>query len=174
MNYSVKLSLEPGTAVEVTLTANYTETELPYSGQLIAHYADGATRARVMTGIRKEETLIDVKPEMGPIYFLSNNSLVPTTTQEPTTTERTTIFTTMPTTTVDMNKFDQSTTNEAGSTLTENAVSDETSILTRNPEVTSVKKENNEIPQSLRNGADYRHQVALALALLSATIIVVT
>ncbi|XP_053987878.1 protein unzipped [Hylaeus volcanicus] len=83
--YTVEVFLEPGTGINVTLKANYTDMDVPYSGTLISHYEDGETKSRVINGIRREETMFDVKPEFGPIYFLSNYSLVPTTTVPPTT-----------------------------------------------------------------------------------------
>ncbi|CAL7946840.1 unnamed protein product [Xylocopa violacea] len=88
--YKVEVFLEPGTAINVTLKANYTNMEVPYTGTLISHYEDGETKSRVISGIRTEETMFDVKPEFGPIYFLSNYSLVPTTTVPPTTEPSTT------------------------------------------------------------------------------------
>ncbi|XP_003704004.1 beta-pore-forming protein unzipped [Megachile rotundata] len=83
--YTVLIYLEPGTGVNVTLRANYTDMEVPYSGTLISHYEDGETKSRVISGIRREESMFDITPEFGPIYFLSNYSLVPTTTVPPTT-----------------------------------------------------------------------------------------
>ncbi|KAL6439201.1 hypothetical protein ACFW04_003852 [Cataglyphis niger] len=85
--YNVQVFLEPGTGVNVTLKANYTDTEMPYGATLISHYEDGATMSRVISGTRQEETLLDIVPEFGPIYFLNNYSLVPTTVSPPTTTE---------------------------------------------------------------------------------------
>ncbi|XP_076183842.1 beta-pore-forming protein unzipped [Ptiloglossa arizonensis] len=88
--YTVEVFLEPGTGINVTLKANYTDMEVPYSGTLISHYEDGETKSRLISGIRREETMFDIKPEFGPIYFLSNYSLVPTTTIPPTTEASTT------------------------------------------------------------------------------------
>lgn len=82
--------MEPGTGINVTLRANYTDMEVPYSGTLISHYEDGETKSRVISGIRREETMFDIVPEFGPIYFLGNYSLVPTTTVPPTTEPTTT------------------------------------------------------------------------------------
>ncbi|KZC11917.1 PREDICTED: protein unzipped [Dufourea novaeangliae] len=90
--YMVEIFLEPGTGINVTLKANYTDMEVQYSGTLISHYEDGETKSRVISGIRREETMFDVKPEFGPIYFLSNYSLVPTTTIPPTTEATTTVM----------------------------------------------------------------------------------
>ncbi|XP_012530753.1 protein unzipped [Monomorium pharaonis] len=97
--YDVLIYLEPGTGMNVTLRANYTDMEVPYTATLISHYEDGATTTRVISGIRQEETLFDITPEFGPVYFLSNFSLVPTTTPPPTTTTELPTTTTMMTTT---------------------------------------------------------------------------
>ncbi|CAL1676852.1 unnamed protein product [Lasius platythorax] len=85
--YNVLVFLEPGTGVNVTLRANETGMEVPYTATLISHYEDGATMSRVISGTRQEETLLDIVPEFGPVYFLSNYSVVPTTVPPPTTTE---------------------------------------------------------------------------------------
>jgi len=72
--------------------------EVPYSANLISHYEDSTTISRMISGTRQEETLFDITPEFGPIYFLSNFSLVPTTVPPPTTTtdpSTTTLMTTM-------------------------------------------------------------------------------
>ncbi|XP_011876002.1 PREDICTED: protein unzipped [Vollenhovia emeryi] len=98
--YDVQVYLEPGTGVNVTLKADYTDMEVPYTATLISHYEDGATTTRVISGTRQEETLLDITAEMGPIYFLGNFSLMPTTVPPPTTTtEPPTTTTTMMTTT---------------------------------------------------------------------------
>lgn len=88
--YTVEIFLEPGTAINVTLKANYTNMEVPYSGTLISYYEDGETRSRGIDARRREETMFDITPIFGPIYFLSNYSLVPTTTVPPTTEATTT------------------------------------------------------------------------------------
>lgn len=97
--YNVVVFLEPGTGVNVTLKANYTDMEVPYTATLISHYEDGATMSRPISGTRQEETLLDIVPEFGPVYFLSNYSVVPTTVPPPTTTEPPTTTVT-PTTTM--------------------------------------------------------------------------
>lgn len=81
----MEIYLQPGTAVNVTLKANYTDFEALYTGQLVSHYEDGETRTRGISGMRHEITMMDLKPEFGPIYFLSNLSIVPTTLAPPTT-----------------------------------------------------------------------------------------
>lgn len=83
--YSVEIYLEPGTAVNVTLKANYMDMEVPYTGELISHYEDGQQRSRDISGMRREETMRDITPEFSPIYFISNFSIVPTTLAPPTT-----------------------------------------------------------------------------------------
>jgi len=72
--------------------------EVPYTAKLISHYEDGMTTSRIISGTRQEETLLDITPEFGPIYFLSNYSLVPTTVPPPTTEPPTTTTTMMTTT----------------------------------------------------------------------------
>lgn len=94
--YNVLVNLEPETGVNVTLRANETGVEVPYTATLISHYEDGATMSRVISGTRQEETLFDIATEYGPVYFLSNYSVVPTTVPPPTTT------TELPTTTIAM------------------------------------------------------------------------
>ncbi|KYQ57336.1 Protein unzipped [Trachymyrmex zeteki] len=97
--YNVLVYLQPGTGVNVTLKANYVDMEIPYAANLISHYEDGAMISRQISGTRQEETLFDITPEFGPIYFLSNFSLVPTTIPPPTTTTEPPTTTTLMTTT---------------------------------------------------------------------------
>ncbi|XP_043275472.1 protein unzipped [Venturia canescens] len=82
---TVKIRLEPGTAVNVTLRANYTDMEVPYTGELVSVYEDGERRSRMIGGMCREETMMDLKYEFGPIYYLSNMSIVPTTLPPPST-----------------------------------------------------------------------------------------
>ncbi|XP_011062782.1 PREDICTED: protein unzipped [Acromyrmex echinatior] len=98
--YNVLVYLQPGTGVNVTLKANYTDMEVPYSANLISHYEDSTTTSRMISGTRQEETLFDITPEFGPIYFLSNFSLVPTTMPPPITTTESPTTTLMTTTMV--------------------------------------------------------------------------
>ncbi|XP_026295137.1 unzipped isoform X2 [Apis mellifera] len=93
--YTVEIVLEPGTGINVTLKGYCIDMEVPYSGTLISHYEDGETKSRFISGIRSEQTIFDVKPEFGSIYFLGNYSLVPTTTASPTTEPSTTTSTTI-------------------------------------------------------------------------------
>lgn len=77
--------------MNVTLRANYTDLELPYTAELSSHYADGAKLSRSITGEHREEGMMDVVPEFGPIYYTGNFSLVPTTTTTTTTAAPTTV-----------------------------------------------------------------------------------
>jgi len=90
----VDFLLEPGTALNVTLHGNHTESEVPYTGKLVAVYAGDYTKARTIHGSRREVAMLDVKPLFGPVYFIANSSLVPTTTTTTTTTPTTTTTTT--------------------------------------------------------------------------------
>ncbi|KAI4478446.1 hypothetical protein M0802_014532 [Mischocyttarus mexicanus] len=86
----IEIYLEPGTGVNVTLKANYTDMEVPYTGELVSHYEEKGTTSRTINGIRREESLIDITREFGPIYYLKDNTLVPTTVPPPVITEPTT------------------------------------------------------------------------------------
>ena len=88
--------LEPGTAVNVTLVANYTDMEVPYMAKLVAVYGDKTTKSRSISGVRQEETMRNVEPQFSPVFFLHNNSLVPTTVPPPTTSTTTTTSTRAP------------------------------------------------------------------------------
>jgi len=70
------VNLEPDTAVNVTLYGNHTESETPYTAKLVSFYEKEAPTERVITGIRREVQMLDVLPEFGDVYFLSNSSLV--------------------------------------------------------------------------------------------------
>lgn len=96
---TVEYFLEPGTGVNVTLLGNYTDLEVPFSAKLVAVYDDGADKVRSISGVRQEETMLDVRPIFSPVFFLNNNSLVPTTVPPPTTTSTTTTTTTTTSTT---------------------------------------------------------------------------
>ncbi|KAJ8679450.1 hypothetical protein QAD02_015237 [Eretmocerus hayati] len=75
---TVERYLEPGTAVNVTLRADYAYVEVPYSGKLFSRYEDGASNTpRTITGIRREEMLVDITADFGPVYYLANGTLVP-------------------------------------------------------------------------------------------------
>lgn len=82
----VEQRLLPGTAANVTLVANKTEIETPYTGQLVAYYADGTKTSRTVIGSRRRQELKDIQVVIGPAFFLNDLSLVPTTTTTTTTT----------------------------------------------------------------------------------------
>ncbi|KAF5300306.1 hypothetical protein FQA39_LY11163 [Lamprigera yunnana] len=99
--YPIEGFLAPGTAVNVTLRGNYGEWETPYTAVVISIYKGGEKMERLIKDNQRERNMRDVMPEFGPVYFLHNNSFVPTTTTTTTTTttSRTTI--TSKTTTAD-------------------------------------------------------------------------
>ncbi|XP_076626660.1 beta-pore-forming protein unzipped [Colletes latitarsis] len=142
--HTLEIFLEPGTGVNVTLNANYTDMEVPYSGTLISHYEDGETKSRVINGIRREETMFDIKPEFGPIYFLSNNSLVPTTTIPPTTEASTTA---MP----------RDTSKDARKQVTDNEDHDENMIVPPKKSDMSNMQSDDGGPLSLKNKVEVSH-----------------
>lgn len=82
----IEAYLEPGTAVNVTLSGNYGEWDVPYTAMITAIYKDGDKRDWQIKDSRREYTMRDVLPEFGRVYFLHNNSYVPTTTTTTTTT----------------------------------------------------------------------------------------
>ncbi|XP_054281996.1 protein unzipped-like isoform X4 [Macrosteles quadrilineatus] len=92
--YKVEAHLEPGTAVNVTVWGNQTDSEVPYSGQLVAVYEDLQSRARGISGILREESMKELKAVFSPVYWIHNDTLVPTTTTTTTTTTSTTTTTT--------------------------------------------------------------------------------
>ncbi|XP_045471636.1 protein unzipped [Harmonia axyridis] len=82
--------LEEGTAVNVTLKGNYTESDIPYISTVTAFYKDNEVLESLIRDSLLMKYMTGVVIEFGPVYFLSNNTLVPTTT----TTARTTSITT--------------------------------------------------------------------------------
>ncbi|CAH0556536.1 unnamed protein product [Brassicogethes aeneus] len=88
--------LETGTAVNVTLIGNYTETDVPYTATVVAIYKDEKRREWVIHESKREKKMDEVYANFDPLYFIHNNSHVPTTT---TTTSTTTTTTTSKTTT---------------------------------------------------------------------------
>lgn len=92
--YPVEGFLSPGQGVNVTLVANWTESNIPYSAKVTAFYPDGSKKSRKILGSRREVGLRDTHAEFGPVYWLHNNSHVPTTTTTTTTTSTTTFRTT--------------------------------------------------------------------------------
>nr|KAF7429956.1 hypothetical protein H0235_006354 [Vespula pensylvanica] len=147
----IEIYLEPGTGVNVTLKANYTDMEVPYTGELVSHYEDKVTTSRMINGIRREETLLDIKPEFGPIYFLKDYSLVPTTTPPPVVTEPTT-------TTV---KFNYDETKETRQPKMEDPGLDENMIVVPKTSDTSNMQGDDGGPLSLQNKIETGYSVML-------------
>lgn len=87
--YTLEQYLEPGTACNVTFKGNRTDRDVQYTANLVTFYKDKDSRSRQMRGQRIENTL-EVEAVYGEIYFVANNSLVPTTTTSTTTTTTTT------------------------------------------------------------------------------------
>lgn len=138
----------------MTLKANYTEMEVPYTATLVSHYEDGMTLPRVITGIRQEESLFDITPEFGPVYFLSNFSLVPTTVAPPTTTE---LPTTTTTTTTMISTTLETTRTTYRHRKTDMADHDENSVLSKNTDLSTSMQGDDGGPLSLKNKVDMAH-----------------
>nr|CAI5841631.1 unnamed protein product [Callosobruchus analis] len=138
--------LEAGTAVNVTLMANYTDSEIPYKGRLISLYKDDETREKVLDEVLREKKVMDVVAVYSPAYFLHNGSHVPTTT----TTTSTTTTTTTTTTTVS-----RTTTQEAVPIATPPNVHDSyTHKTVKNNSLSPVKShENDSLMSDERAGA---------------------
>lgn len=47
---TVQAALLPGTALNVSVTGNHTQSETPYTARLVAQYRDGKTRVRIING----------------------------------------------------------------------------------------------------------------------------
>lgn len=88
--------LPAGTATFTQLQGEYMEIEVAYSATLLSVFEDNTTMNRTLHGIRKYSAMAGVKPLYGPLYFIQNNTLVPTTTT--TTTEEPPTTTTISTT----------------------------------------------------------------------------
>ena len=156
------MNLEPGTAVNVTLRGDYTDIEVPYSGKLLSHYEDKASvNPRTIDGVRREESISEIKPDFGPVYYLSNMSLVPTT-EPPPSTEPTTPTTAAPTTlrlTTMPTTIRQQQANEQMDSATEeqyhkdSASIDENSINAKRPEVAPGVQSDDGAPESLTGTA---------------------
>lgn len=93
--YKIEKYLEPGTACNVTFRGNGTDRDVQYTANLITFYNGKDSRSRQMRGQRIENTL-EVEALYGEIYFVANNSLVPTTTTTTTTTTTSTTTTAAP------------------------------------------------------------------------------
>lgn len=174
--YNVLVYLEPGTGVNVTLKANYTDMEVPYTATLISHYEDGTTTSRPISGTRLEETLFDITPEFGPVYFLSNYSLVPTTVPPPPTTTEppttTTLMTTTTTTTMATTMKQPQETNR----VTHRHQSDDTSdmvnhdenlIIPKKTDISTGMQSDDGGPLSLKNKVEVIYNGATSVAFQS-------
>lgn len=89
----IEIYLEEGTGVNVTLYGNNTESEVPYSALVVALYKDGERKEKKLTDIKREKLVTDLVVDFGPVFYLHNNSHVPTTTTTSTTTTTTTTTT---------------------------------------------------------------------------------
>lgn len=85
--YRIEMQLNAGTALHITLEANFQEIETPYIGTLLSVFVDSHTMNRTIHGVWRYTTLTDKKAIYGPLYYILNNTLVPTTTTTTTTTE---------------------------------------------------------------------------------------
>lgn len=84
--FRVETHLPPGAAQNVSVWGNQTVTDTPYTGTLVAIYADGSSRSRAVSGTRVVQGMRDVSANLGPAYWLGNDTLLPTTTTTTTTT----------------------------------------------------------------------------------------
>lgn len=73
--------LPEGTAVNVTLFGNYTESDVPYTTIVKAVFKDNETLESPLEDNLIEHYVGGVTIEFSPVYFLHNNSLIPTTTK---------------------------------------------------------------------------------------------
>ncbi|XP_046656450.1 protein unzipped-like [Daphnia pulicaria] len=94
--------LERGTAVNVSLTARRITFDAPFTTRLSITYSDQFVGKRQIDGQSRQTSLEDIRLHYGDVYYLSNGSLVPSTTTSTavppssTTTTETTTSTTMP------------------------------------------------------------------------------
>lgn len=92
--HQIEYVLAAQTAVNVTLKAKYVDADIPYSATLVSLYRDDNEYKRTIEDNLREAMLQDIIAEYSPVYFIRNNSLVPTTTTTTTTTTSTTTSTT--------------------------------------------------------------------------------
>ncbi|XP_070498574.1 protein unzipped [Chironomus tepperi] len=93
----VSTTLQPGTALNISLWGNYTIRDGPYDAQLIIHWADGtkSKKRRIRVNAGYEANLEDqLEIDYSPTFWLHNNTVVPTTTTQRTTTSTTSSSTT--------------------------------------------------------------------------------
>ncbi|GAB0087731.1 Protein unzipped [Sergentomyia squamirostris] len=92
---TVSTILMPGTALNVTVRGNYTKIEGPYTATLVAYYADNDNAvSRTIRAVLQKAEMLDVKIEFSPVYWIHNQTVVPTTTTTSTTSTTTTTTTT--------------------------------------------------------------------------------
>ena len=107
--------LEQGTAVNVSLTARRLTFDAPFHGQLTTTYSDQMVGRRQIEGQARQTILEEIQLEYGPVYYLTNGSVVPSTTSSTSTTSTSTTTTsptthTTTTTTTDMQQSSSSVT----------------------------------------------------------------
>ncbi len=85
----VSANMLPGTSVDARASAVRTFTEVPYSAKLVAVYADGQRKKRLVNGTYVEQQLAEVSTEYGAPFFTHNGTLSPTTTTTTTSTTST-------------------------------------------------------------------------------------
>ncbi|XP_011502533.1 PREDICTED: protein unzipped [Ceratosolen solmsi marchali] len=154
--YTVEVYLQPGTAVNVTLRGYYTDVEVPYSGKLLSHYKDNAsTDPRMINGVRREESIVDITPEFGSVYYFHNYNLIPTTVtflSNESTTSKMLIMTNHQQQT---NRLDLANNNPERQLKKENAVIDMNEILNSvtQHEVANIQGDDG-VPLSLKNKSE--------------------
>ncbi|CAG9806132.1 unnamed protein product [Chironomus riparius] len=93
----VSTTLQPGTALNISLWGNYTVRDGPYDAHLIIHWADGtkSKKRRIRVNAGYEANLEDqLEIDYSPTFWLHNNTVVPTTTTQRTVTSTTSSSTT--------------------------------------------------------------------------------
>nr|CAD7205185.1 unnamed protein product [Timema douglasi] len=161
--FSVEYFLEPGTAVNVTLRGNHTESEVPYSGKLVAVYEDGSTKARDIEGSRREVAMLDVRPEFSAVYYIRNLTLVPTTTTTTSTTTTTTTTTMSTTTAMSVETPAVAETRRNKTPMGSNVKGENSSI--QSDEASSLKKERGATPEGIGSNPGDRAGLGVALLL---------
>ncbi|XP_072155750.1 protein unzipped [Bemisia tabaci] len=157
----IEAILEPNTGVNVTLRGNFSDSVVPYTGELVAIYEDQVTRSRQIQGSRKEIAMLDVKAEYSPAYYLHNFTLVPTTT---TTTTTTTTSAPTTTTTPAVTEFLEPTTRRPKKNETRRH--ENSAMLSDEGDALSLKKSEEEASQQSESNA-LSLSVSLQLSLMT-------
>jgi len=103
----LEADLPPGTGCNARVLATIRKTEAPYTGKLIAVYADGGRLERTIQGLHMDQRLIELRAVYSSPYYLHNKTMldvpgishviyVSTTTTTTTTTSTTTTTTPTP------------------------------------------------------------------------------